>query len=279
MRMIPLFQVPEIGGETVSDDLQELARVVQATRKRKGLTLEQVAKRGGPSVAWLSSLESGRMFDRPKMQTLKRLADALDVSLPILLDIVGFGELVGKSASSQPSGNHGPAMVLGVVANGDDGQNHGAEPISGESSVVSEGILGPGGQLEPRRDLLKLPLLGVAACGDPIYATMEHVTEYIEVSRDEANGADAAFTIRGDSMSAEFLRDGDRVLVKMLDGARPESGKVVIVRTPDGLVAKRYRCDDLGEYLEEQEYGQPARRLRFEEGSLVAVCVAHYRKM
>ena len=65
----------------------------------------------------------------------------------------------------------------------------------------------------------------------------------------------------------------------MLDGERPASGKVVIVRTPDGLVAKQYKCDEVGEYLQEHELGQEPRRVRFDEGSLVAVVVFHYRRM
>jgi len=272
-----LFSETEHLEVTVERGTAALARYVSEVRKLKGLTLKQLRQRGGPSVSWLSMLETGQMLDSPKLATLERLAVALDVPLPDLIRIVGYKVQTVESTSGQKHGNHDRAMVLRVVSRSEEAENHGSKPIIGETSVSTEGIGEPGGQLEPTE--LRLPVLGAAACGEPIFSLMEHATEYIEVTASDANGANAAFTIRGNSMTAEFLRDGDRVLVRMLNGARPETGKVVIVRTPDGLVAKRYKCDDLGEYLEEHEFGQEPKRVRFEEGSLVAVCVAHLRKM
>lgn len=283
MPVIPLFQEPETWGAAVNAEIQELARVVAEARKRTGLTLEEIAKRGGPSVAWMSALARGKMYDAPKVATLKRLSVALGLPIDLLMHIVGYGAHGAGSASSQKHGNHDSAMVSGFVATSEDGQNHGAERILGENLGVAKGIQRPSEQLQPLTDAdwITLPLLGAAACGEPIYATMEHATEPIPVLRREAEalGANAAFIIRGNSMSGMMLQDGDLVLVQMLDGRRPPNGKVVIVRTPDGLVAKQYRCDDVGEYLQEHELGHEPRRVRFDEGCLVAVVVYHGRRM
>jgi SOS-response transcriptional repressor LexA len=279
MPVLPYFQDVEAWGPAMTENLAELARFVSATRKAKGLTLEQVTERGGPSVSWLSLLETGKMLDRPKVETLRRLSVALGVSLSRLLEIVGYGDLLPKSASSQAGGNHGPAMVSGIVANGEYGQNHGAEPVFGENSVVSEGILGPGGQLDRNLTFVQLPIIGAAACGEPIEAIMDRATDVLSVELRRSKGAEAAMVIEGDSMTGAGLLPGDHVLVKLANGTRPASGKCVIVRTPDGLACKRFREDELGVYLEEHTAGQEVRRVKYDEAELVGIVVGLHRDM
>lgn len=279
-----LFYIDALGGIEVADAPHEkLAAYVSRVRAEKGLSLHDVRRRGDIPTSTVHKIERPRTATLPKYDTLVRLARGLGVSPDELFDIVGYKAIGTDATGGKKPANHGGVMISGVFSGGKDAQNHGSEPILGESSYAAEGIQRPDEQLRMLGDAdwLFLPVLGAAACGEPIYAIMEHATETTKVPRTDAEalGANAAFVIRGDSMSGMMLNDGDSVLVRMLDGERPASGKVVIVRTPDGLVAKQYKCDEVGEYLQEHELGQEPRRVRFDEGSLVAVVVYHGRRM
>lgn len=255
----------------------DLARYVSEVRKHKGLTLRQLHQRGGPSVSWLSMLETGQMFDKPKYATLERLAVALGVPLSDLVRVVGYEVNGPKSTSGQKHGNHGAVMVSGVVVSGDSGQNHGGVRFLGETSEASEGMSRPGGQLEYITKYVDLPILGTAACGEPIAAIMDRATDFLTIDARRTKGAEAAMLIEGDSMTGAGLLHGDCVLVKLANGTRPASGKLVIVRTPDGLACKRFREDDLGTYLE--EHGQEVRRVRYDEAELVGIVVGLQREL
>lgn len=277
--MLPLFQEPRSLGVGVEYDPEKLVRYVKDVRKKRQLTLLQIEERGGPSRSWTSMLERGQMFDRPKFATLERLAGALGVPLSDLLAIVGYQAQEVESASSQEHGNHGRSMVLRVVATGDSGQNHGDEPIIGVSSVAAEGIGGPGSQLKPLGVATVLPVIGSAACGEPIEAIMDRAIDTLVLDARYTNGANAAVIVRGDSMSGANIFDGDHVLVRLGGDVRPANGKNVVIRTPDGLACKRYREDELGVYLEEHIAGQDVRRLRYDEAELVGVVVGLHRSM
>lgn len=67
----------------MSPGVPDLGRVVQAQRKRLGLSQVEFAARLGRSEAWVSQVERGvRSIDR--MSVLQRLADALDVPVSAL---------------------------------------------------------------------------------------------------------------------------------------------------------------------------------------------------
>lgn len=57
---------------------------VRKLRNIKQMTLKQVAERSGTSVALLSQVERGRV--NPSVNTLRKLADALDVSIGYFFD-------------------------------------------------------------------------------------------------------------------------------------------------------------------------------------------------
>lgn len=58
---------------------------IRAIRKEKGMTQKQVADRCGMADSAIRKYESGRQ--NPKLDTLKKIADALEVSIDVLLDI------------------------------------------------------------------------------------------------------------------------------------------------------------------------------------------------
>lgn len=275
--MLPLFQEPRSLGVGVEYDFEKLVRYVKDVRKKRQLTLLQIEERGGPSRSWTSMLERGQMFDRPKFATLERLAGALGVPLSDLLAIVGYQAQEVESASSQEHGNHDRAMVLRVVASDDSGQNHGREPIIGENLYAAEGMQRPDGQLKYVGDVVAVPILGAAACGEPIAAIMDTATEHLYLPLAFADGANAAIRVRGNSMSGAGIVDGDFVLVKLADGIKPASGKPVVVRTPDGYACKFFREDDLGVYLEEHVAGQEVRRVKYDEAELVGLVIRQVR--
>lgn len=69
----------------------ELASTVRALRKERGLSQQDLAKRIGTSQAAIARLELGG--SEPRLDTLERIADALEVEL--LLDFVPRGTLAG----------------------------------------------------------------------------------------------------------------------------------------------------------------------------------------
>ena len=86
--MEPQASAAEILEETPdpNDDDQRIAALIRSHRLRRNLTLAQLSKLSGISVAHLSRLENGRRT--PTVRLLLQLARALGVSL---------GELVGES--------------------------------------------------------------------------------------------------------------------------------------------------------------------------------------
>lgn len=267
------------GGQPVSDDqLDRLAQYIARVRQQKRLSYPAIHKRGGPAMSTVHRLENRLTNSFPQIPTLEALAIGLGVPLSDLLEIVGYRDKSVESASGQKHGNHDGTMVLRVVSNSGIAENHGLEPIVGENSERAEGIGEPGGQLKYVGDVVAVPVLGAAACGEPIAAIMDSVTEHLYLPVAFADGANAAIRVRGNSMSGAGILDGDFVLVKLADGLKPTSGKPVVVRTPDGCYAcKFYREDDLGVYLEEHVFGQEVRRVKFDEAELVGIVIRQVR--
>lgn len=264
----------------VSDDkLDRLAEYIARVRREKRLSYPAIKKRGGPAMSTIHRLENRLTNSFPQIPTLEALALGLGVPLSDLLRIVGYEAHGVESASSQKHGNHDRSMVLRVVASGDSGQNHGREPILGKTSYASEGIQSPDKQLMYVGDVVAVPILGSAACGEPIEAIVDRATEYLYLPPALARGADAAIAVHGDSMAGAGIMSGDHVLVKVADGIKPSSGKYVVVHTPEGFACKRYREDDLGVYLEEHRAGEEVRRVRYDDAQLVGVVVGLNRAM
>lgn len=76
-------------GRTRGDDFMsiydEIGQNITMLRKEKGLTQEQLALNADMSISHLRAIEHGK--GNPSIRTLKRLSDALDVSLNTLTSI------------------------------------------------------------------------------------------------------------------------------------------------------------------------------------------------
>lgn len=275
-----LFYIDALGGIELADAPHEkLAAYVSRVRAEKGLSLHDVRRRGDIPTSTVHKIERPRTATLPKYDTLMRLARGLGVSPDELLDIVGYKAHAVESPSDQKHGNHGAIMVLGNIAPGGNNQDHGSAPLLGENPAAAEGMIRPWGQLDRISRTVDLPILGTAACGEPIAVIMDRATDFLTIDARRTKGAEAAMLIEGDSMTGAGLLHGDCVLVKLANGTRPTSGKLVIVRTPDGLACKRFREDDLGTYLEEHAAGQDVRRVKYDDAELVGLVVGFYRDL
>ena len=82
----------------------------------------------------------------------------------------------------------------------------------------------------------KIPLLGQIAAGVPIYAE-ENIEGYLWTDRN--HGAEYfGLRVRGDSMNAARINDGDIVIVKKQDIV--EDGEIAVVLVDDCATIKRY---------------------------------------
>ena len=68
-------------------DLQEtMGAVIRRERRQRGLTLKQLAEHAMLSVVYIGELERGKKY--PSAVVLERLADALELGVPDLLELV-----------------------------------------------------------------------------------------------------------------------------------------------------------------------------------------------
>jgi repressor LexA len=168
---------------------------IRKTRVNKGLTQQQVADSIGVTYQNVSQYERGLRI--PKNETLLKIADALGVSV---YELIGFN---GANTNDVP---------LAVLQ----------QQLYQHKQSAFPSNVHPISTLHHQR----VPLIGSVAAGQPIYDP-EDLGVYVESPVD----ADAAITIRGDSMIPTY-QDGDLVYVK----ARPD--------VPEGTVAVVFLDDE-----------------------------------
>jgi transcriptional regulator with XRE-family HTH domain len=61
-------------------DMVVLSERLKTERRKAGLTQEELAKRAGVGVATIARLE-GQEIDEPRVSTLRKLADALEIQV------------------------------------------------------------------------------------------------------------------------------------------------------------------------------------------------------
>ena len=71
------------------DDLQAaVGAVIRRERRERGMTLKELAARAIVSVVYLGEIERGKKYPSPVV--LERLAFALDLATPDLLELIAF---------------------------------------------------------------------------------------------------------------------------------------------------------------------------------------------
>lgn len=101
--------------------------------------------------------------------------------------------------------------------------------LSGESPMSPPGLMPVGG----RR---RVPILGSAACGEPIYKPGDG-TEYISVEDDIS--CDFALIAEGDSMTGDRIHSGDIVFIRSQDSVR--DGEIAAVALDNEVTLKHVR--------------------------------------
>jgi repressor LexA len=168
---------------------------IRATRVNKGMTQQQVADSIGVTYQNISQYERG--LRKPKNETLIQIADALGVSV---YELIGFN---GANTDDVPL-----AVLQQQI------QQHKQSDLPSNVRPISA--------LHHQH----VPMIGSVAAGEPIYDP-EELGVYVETPVD----ADAAITIRGDSMVPTY-QDGDVVYIK----CRPD--------VPEGAVAVVFLDDE-----------------------------------
>ncbi len=82
-----------LGGAT--DDMASIGERLEETRKRRILTQAELADRAGVALITVTRLESSKSNVNPRADTVRRLANALDVDPAWLL----FGDEDSKAAA------------------------------------------------------------------------------------------------------------------------------------------------------------------------------------
>lgn len=115
--MLYVQEAQDPGVETVA---RVIGQRVRAGRRREGWTLDQLARRSGVSRRMLVNIEQGGT--NPSIATLLRLADALGIGLPSLVDPTGEGSdpVVVRRAGEAPAVWTTPAGGAAVMVAGTD---------------------------------------------------------------------------------------------------------------------------------------------------------------
>ncbi len=97
----------------ISDTADTLGADLRALRKRRGLTLSDMADTLGRSVGWLSQVERG--ISEPTLTDLHHIAEKMDVSIDMLLRQEAApeheAEHIVRAGARRPIGSHVDGLV------------------------------------------------------------------------------------------------------------------------------------------------------------------------
>lgn len=93
--------------DSVDRSNRAIGKLLRSTRQERGLSIESVAKAAGIGAGTISQYERG--LGNPTIQTLRRLGDALDLSLAEFAStpLVADGETQHKHGAAVTQGEHG----------------------------------------------------------------------------------------------------------------------------------------------------------------------------
>lgn len=111
--------------------------------------------------------------------------------------------------------------------------------IKRNSSARSIKILPPNNEVITSIEVIKLPLVGRVAAGEPMFAE-EYIEDWIPIPKSMVNNNKNAFLLKvdGDSMTGDHIMDGDLVIVKPQPVA--DNGDIVVAVIDDEATVKRF---------------------------------------
>ena len=170
-------------------------------RKKRHLTQQELAKKCNVYHTTLSLYENDKAT--PKMDTLRKIAQALDIPLKALIPDEKMKENTER-----------------------------------ENSATEKEFLK---MLRKITDVVEIPVLGHVHAGEPNEIPEAEIIDYLRLPKDLIDGGDYALVIKGMSMKEAGINEGDYVIVKSQSYA--ENGQIVIARINDSseYTIKRFK--------------------------------------
>lgn len=131
--------------------------------------------------------------------------------------------------------------ILGIDLNNMLNDEKGVYDTSSETKSLP--AIPPG--FEPLPKMVKKPLIGSIACGEPILAE-ENIEEYVDVPEDKQ--CDFCLRCKGDSMVEAGIRDNDVVYIHIQP--QVENGQIAAVRIGGEATLKRVFWDEEQQILQ-----------------------------
>ena len=103
------------------------------------------------------------------------------------------------------------------------------------------------GLIESIKDIINIPVLGSADCGEPLSFADDYIEEHIQISQKFIKGnKDDYFFVKaqGDSMNKEGIKDRNYVLIKKGQNVNGNGENVLAVINGLGTIKKFYRKND-----------------------------------
>lgn len=170
--------------------MTEVGRNIRETRLKKGLTQRELGERSGIAEPTIRKYELGKL--NPKISTLKKIADALDVDVFSIADFDTASAMIENDVNLKATKN----------------------PTIEESKNV----------IIPMDDVSMVPIVGKISAGIPILA-QENIVGYQPIPM--LSNANEYFCLRvdGDSMVGAGIPDGSVVLIRRQNCA--DNGNIV----------------------------------------------------
>jgi repressor LexA len=204
------------------------------TRKDKNMTLEDVAEIVGVAKQTIQRYETGEIKS-VDTSTVEKLANALHVTPGYLMgwtdDPNGF--------SSDAEINPGDDTDIIVY---DNGKIYDAGKLTEKAQSDIDEILKKNG-IEKYTPTHLIPILGRVAAGLPMYAE-QNIDGYTYAQLPQG-GKYFGLRVKGDSMTAARIFDGDIIIVREQEIVENGEIAVVAVNGDDATVKKFYRDGDI----------------------------------
>lgn len=237
---------------------------LKSRRKELGLTMLEVAKRSGVSEATVSRWESGDIANM-RRDKIVLLAKALQVPPSFIMDYTDISKDLKSLREAKDISLSKLSELTGISKSTLQRYETGTTlkvPIDAISLIEKALHLSPGYLLgwaddEPsighpyNPKIHKIPVLGYISAGLPLYAE-QHIEDYTYT--DKNGGAEYfALKVKGDSMNAAKITDGDILIVRRQDIV--ENGEIAVVMVDkENATVKRYRREGNIIQLSPQSY-------------------------
>ena len=224
---------------------------LKSIREHKGLKQKDVATILGCSVQSYSQYENGKR--QPKLETVQRFAQALNVPISALLLPTMEKDEDYVSAPWFEDISDDDLVNLFIAPgrtqfSGKDLSNIASSHEKSDNKGKDEHL--PAGAI-PVRPGPMIPVLGEVRCGLPMYAE-ENIVGYESFAGKSGEQYFALYAV-GDSMNAAGINEGDTVIVQKQDVVEPNQIAVVCVNG-DEATLKRFRQENNLVFLSPQSY-------------------------